>query len=71
MQFGKEQKNFIKFMNDEKIFLKAEKEFKKFGITADSFEKIREKEGIALVKAEIFEEKMQEVLKLSQQALFE
>ena len=30
-----------------------------------------EKEGIALVKAEIFEEKMQEVLKLSQQALFE
>ena len=30
-----------------------------------------EKEGIALVKAEIFEEKMQEALKLSQQALFE
>lgn len=50
MQFGKEQKNFIKFMNDEKIFLKAEKEFKKFGITADSFEKIREKEGIALLR---------------------
>ena len=37
-------------MNDEKIFLKAEKEFKKFGITADSFEKIREKEGIALLR---------------------
>lgn len=30
-----------------------------------------EKEGIALVKAEVFEEKMQEALKLSQQALFE
>lgn len=30
-----------------------------------------EKEGIALVKAEIFEEKMQEALKSSQQALFE
>lgn len=30
-----------------------------------------EKEGIALIKAEIFEEKMQEALKLSQQALFE
>ena len=30
-----------------------------------------EKEGIALVKAEIFEEKIQEALKLSQQALFE
>ena len=30
-----------------------------------------EKEGIALVKAEVFEEKMQEALKSSQQALFE
>ena len=30
-----------------------------------------EKEGIALVKAEVFEEKMQEALKFSQQALFE
>ncbi len=30
-----------------------------------------EKEGIALVKAKIFEEKMQEALKSSQQALFE
>ena len=30
-----------------------------------------EKEGIALIKAEIFEEKIQEALKLSQQALFE
>ena len=37
-------------MNDEKIFSKAMEEFEKFGIKADSFEKIREKDGIALIK---------------------
>ncbi|MBQ6876925.1 MAG: hypothetical protein IJO22_00805 [Oscillospiraceae bacterium] len=37
-------------MNDEKIFQKAKAEFEIFGFSADSIEKIREKDGIALLR---------------------
>ena len=40
----------LNFMNNEKIFAEAMAEFEKFGINAESFCKIREKDGIALIR---------------------
>lgn len=37
-------------MNDKNVFAKAKNEFEKLGIKADSYEEIREKDGIALIR---------------------
>ena len=53
MKLKKGQALLQSFMNNEKIFENAKEELKKLGIKADSFEEIREKEGIALLRIKI------------------